>query len=207
MSWRPVKTDQFTASGNPVTIDLEGDATDELDIPDPDNSGSHGEVIYTVRNGGTANAWMVVSADLAVLTFTFSGTPEVGDDMNITINGVLGSHTVDSAVLNDEVGDLRTALTTALAAEPVTVGGAAAVVTVTADDERVWMTGTASINLVASGSLAVAESPGLETADNIPSGDERVIGPYRWPGRRDEVRLRLADGADCVVTAKLRGTP
>lgn len=95
--------------------------------------------------------------DTQVVTYTFSGTPAVGNVMDITINGELGTHTADSTVLNDEVGDLRTALDTALAAEAVTVGGATNVITVTADVAGDEFTYEALVTQTGGGSLAVAE--------------------------------------------------
>jgi hypothetical protein len=106
-----------------------------------------------------------IEADVAqVYTYTFTGSPEVGDVISITIDGELGTHVVDSTVLNDEVSDLRTALGTALTALDVTVGGADAVITVTADVAGDEFTQSSSIVLNDAGNLAVGA---VETAANV----------------------------------------
>lgn len=112
-----------------------------------------------------------------VLTLLYSGTPEVGDDMNVTVNGVDTTHTADGTTLNDEVGDLRSALTTDLAAEPVTVGGTAATITITADDGETF-TYAADIVLTATGDLAVADTDGetVSMTHSDPSADDTVKG-------------------------------
>jgi len=105
-----------------------------------------------------------VEADQAkVMTYTFSGTPEVGDKLKITCNDIETEHTADSTTLNDEVGDLRSDLVTALAGEDVTVGGADAVITITADNAGEDFTSSALITLTDDGDLAVAE---VETTAN-----------------------------------------
>lgn len=100
-----------------------------------------------------------VEADQAqVITFTFSGTPEVGDEMIVTINGVETSYTVASTTLNDEVDALRSAMVTALSGEDVTVAGTSPDITVTADTAGDPFTYTSEIVLTGSGDLAVAEA-------------------------------------------------
>jgi hypothetical protein len=134
----------------------------------PTGNGGAGSIPYVwdangiyIDDTGSTNVqafweWELIGGKLQV-TFTFSGVPEVGDQMDITVNGQTGTHIVDGVTLNDEVDDLRAALVTALAAEPVTVGGASPAITVTADVGGVPFTYSSLITLVATGSLAVAE--------------------------------------------------
>ena len=75
-------------------------------------------------------------ADVAqVGTWTITGTPAENDQFEITINGIDGNYTAGAAEDATAVaGALRTALTTAVAGEDVTVGGTGTDITVTADN-------------------------------------------------------------------------
>ena len=77
--------------------------------------------------------------------------------MSITVNDIVTDYTAVSAVLNDEVGALRSALVTALAAEAVTVSGATNVIIVTADVTGVEFTYDSLITLTGGGTMEVAE--------------------------------------------------
>lgn len=105
-----------------------------------------------------------VEADQAkVMTITFTGDPELGDKLKITVGALSAEVTADSTTLADEVGDLRTALTTAIAALDVTVGGAAGVITLTADNAGEDFTASSLVTLTGTGDLASAD---VETTAN-----------------------------------------
>lgn len=96
------------------------------------------------------------------VTFTYSGTPDPGptaDKVTIDYNGVeVVNYDIASAVLNTEVAAIRALLVTALAAEPVTVGGAGAVITITADDGVVLQASSSAVVLGGAGDLAVVKT-------------------------------------------------
>lgn len=92
-------------------------------------------------------------------TLTYSGTPDIdpGDVATIDYNGVeVVNYTILSATLNDEVAAIRALLDTALAAEPVTVGGSNAVITITADDDATLDAVAADVTVGDGGDMAVA---------------------------------------------------
>lgn len=92
------------------------------------------------------------------VTLTFSGTPESGDEMTVVIDGEDVTHVADSTSLNNEVGDLRTAIENALGADYV-IGGTNAVITIEAADTLLTeMEVSATIELTGTGSLDVAQT-------------------------------------------------
>jgi hypothetical protein len=92
-----------------------------------------------------------------LVTWTFSGTPEVGDVMSITVNGIETNYTAAGTVLNTEVSALAALVIAALAGEDVTAADATPAITATADNDGESFTYDSSVTLVGSGDLAVAE--------------------------------------------------
>lgn len=114
-----------------------------------------------------SNATEVVAA---VKTLTFSGTPDITgakDHIEVFYNDdetPIYDEDCTSDTLNTEVGAIRDALTTLLAAEPVTVGGSNAVITLTMDDGEALADISVTITL-AQGDFACVETDNLANLD------------------------------------------
>jgi len=100
-----------------------------------------------------------IEADVAQdISFDFTGTIEVDDIISITVNGIATSYTATSAVLATEVAALKALVITALAAEPVTVGGATTHITVVADVAGEPFSYTSSYIAIDAGTVVIAET-------------------------------------------------
>ena len=110
----------------------------------------------------------VGSDEAQVVTVTVAGTPADGDDFTITINGVEGTtQAVVDDTASDIAADLRSALTTALAAENVTVAGIGAEVTITADTAGEGFDYEAETNAAAATLTAVETNANVSVATEL----------------------------------------
>lgn len=116
-------------------------------------------LIYSQLLSVSRVAVLRVDSDVAQsVTYTFTGTPASGDKLIITVNGIEVELSADSTDLGDEVGDLRTLMGVDLSDEPVTIGGSAGVITITADPAGTPFTSSAEVILAGAGTLEVAET-------------------------------------------------
>jgi len=174
--------------------------------------------VSTVAVGRVATASFVAQ----VVTLTFSGTPEVGDHMIVTVNGIEVDYTVASAVLNTEVDALRAAMVTSLGGEDVTVAGVAPAITITADNAGESFTYDSEIQLVGTGSLDVAEvltTPNVGVSTDLAAilaASTNWYGFSIWSRDKGDIleaalwceanyRLFLAQSSDSAVTAYTAG--
>lgn len=124
-----------------------------------------------------------IEADVAqVIHFDFANSPEVGDKLAITINGILTERTAVGTVLNTEVDALRSAMVTALAAQPVTVGGVSPQITVTADTAGEPFTYASLITLVGTGPLTVTETVNAANVSIKTELDAIIAADGDWYG-------------------------
>jgi len=131
-------------------------AATEVQLPASAGKGQRHRIKDKKGDADTNNI-SIIGQRKQLLTLTFSGTPEVGDKMKATINGVDIELVCTSTTLNDEVDDFETAAIAALAAEDITVAGTAPDTTFTGDNYGEEFTyEDVEIELVGTGDLAVS---------------------------------------------------